>query len=378
MLTVSAFIFSLLLIMGWIGQESQIYNEVIHYQRQLQTYHDHCLKMDSEEKSDHLTCPFGFILLRGRCSRCPQGTFNLLHWASCAKFLTCDGIMMDLRPTNVLWQTGRWKYFIANWNTFRVMYAQKIGVLGNYSSHNFENTWGTAVELSPYHSFLYPIGLCADTDTIVYGLKDEIFPLTQLDSILNRNNCNNWVVRFKLAMDYVRLLQYLHLHPSGPYILCNSHSLNTLISQFAISDHLELLLTNFENIPAGNQPIVCSQKELHGKFIAPEQSWPFSHYKMFNPDDQPGYFYTTDIWKVPDVTQYFLGTSKESEKVLNYLVLIHRKCKSKDYLQRPSVKEILKEYETIWTIMLDGSPYHTSSTDNMSPHDRLSGITLIV
>ena len=354
-LTLSVCLISLLMIVGWIGQESKLYDDLLRYQRQLQSYRDHCLETgSSRERFGHKRCPLGFILLQGRCSQCGQGTFSLLQWTSCAKFLTCDDFTEDVRPTSVLWRTDQWEYIEANWNTYRVIYSQKIvdGSPDNDSSSEFDVIWRTAADISPHKNVLYPAGACVDEKRIVYGVEEDVHPLTQLDSLLAHKDCDNWVVRFKLAIDYMRLLRHLHLHPSGPYVLCNSHSLQTLVSQFAVSEHLNLLLANFANLPAGHQPIVCSRKELSGSFIAPEQSWPYSHYKVFNPDEQPGYFYSSDIWKVPDFTRYLLGTSTDSEKILNYLIVIHHRCKSRDYLQRPSAEEILTEYESVWDAMV--------------------------
>ena len=182
------------------------------------------------------------------------------------------------------------------------------------------------------------------------------------DTVPVGHSCDNWMVRFKLAIQYVSLLQYLHLHPSGPYVLCNSHSLDTLLSQFSLSHNLQLLLVNFENLPGGHDPVVCSRKELHGDFVAPEQTWPYGEYRLFNPDQQPGYYYTSDIWKVPDITKWLLGTSQESINILNYLATIHHRCKSTDYTWRPSAKEIVTEYERIWSALIgefgDSGSFH--------------------
>lgn len=346
LLTLSLTLIALLLIVGWISQESELYHELLHYQSELRHYHDKCFRIESWEKIEHKFCPLGFISLHGKCFQCSEGTVSLFHWTSCTKYLTCEDLMTDVRPTSLLWQTDQWKYFLANWNSFRVVYTQMNDRFTDTS--NIDAAWKTATELAPHQRLLYPIGSCAATNTIVYGVTEQIYPLTQLDSVLESNGCNNWMVRFKLAIDYVHILHYLHVHPSGPYVLCNSHSLDLLLSQFAVTRHLELLLSNFENLPGGHEPVVCSQEQLRGNFIAPEQNWPYSHYKMFNPDEQPGYFHTSDIWKAPDVTRSLLGSSKEGQKILNYLATIHHKCKSTDYLWRPSAKEILTEYESVW------------------------------
>ena len=346
-LTLTICLLSLLLVVGWISQEKEVYDELLHYQRQLESYSDHCLRTKSWERIEHKTCPLGFVSLHGKCSECPHGTFSLPRWTSCVKFLTCEDLMTDIRPTKLLWETERERYMAAEWNSFRVVYSQRIQDELDGSSSLTESAWKTVTQLAPHQNILYPVGLCSQSNTLVYSVTDEVYPLTQLETLLEKNGCNNWMVRFKLAMDYVRLLHYLHLHPSGPYVLCNSHSLEVLLSQFAVSAHFELLLVNFENLPGGHDPVVCTRKELRGDFVAPEQTWPFSHYRMFNPDEQPGYYHTSDLWKVPDVTKWFLGDSKECRNILNYLAGVHHGCKSSDFTWRPSAKEILTEYESI-------------------------------
>lgn len=350
-LTLSLSLIALVMIVGWIRQENEVYHELLHYQAELKQYHDKCFLKKSWEKIEHKTCPLGFISLHGKCSCCSKGSFSLLHWTSCTKFLTCEDLMSDVRPTVFLWQTNKWNYFLASWNSFHLIYTQIYNNLFP-GSVNISAAWKAAAELAPHPNLLYPVGSCAASNVILYGIAEEIHPLTELDSVLEKYGCNNWMVRFKLAIDYVRILNYLHLHPSGPHVLCNSHSLNLLLSQFAVSQHFDLLLVNFDNLLNGHQPIVCSQEQLHGEFIAPEQNWPYSDYKMFNADEQPGYFHSSDIWKIPDVTKSLLGSSKESERILNYLVTLHRRCKSTDYMWRPHAKDILTEYESVWDSLI--------------------------
>ena len=367
-LTLSVCLFSLLLIVRWISREREVYSSLLLYQRKLQSYNDKCFKsQSSQERIEHVVCPLGFVLLHGKCSRCPEGTFGLPRWTSCVKFLTCDDLMADVRPTQTLWKTERWRFVSAEWNSFRLVYSQAVEDF----PIDLESVWTTATQLAPHQNILYPVGSCADTNTLVYGVNEDLYPLSQLDTLLERTGCDNWMVRFKLAIQYVSLLQYLHLHPSGPYVLCNSHSLDTLLSQFSLSRHLQLLLVNFENLPGGHDAVVCSRKELHGDFVAPEQTWPYGEYRLFNPDEQPGYYYTSDIWKVPDVTKWLLGTSQESINILNYLATIHRRCKSTDYTWRPSAKEIVTEYERIWSALIgEFGDSQDHSTRGIPSHDR--------
>lgn len=342
----SLILFILLVFSLWVRQESALYKELLVYQHELQYYQSKCFKIESRESIEHKSCPLGFISLHGRCSPCLKETFSLPHWTSCSRRLTCDDIQDAVRPSSKLWEDEKWQCFLAEWNSYQVIFTK---LKDEFEEEvDMEEVISVMQELTPHPNLLYPIGSCTSTKTIVFGMMDQVFRLTQLDSFLTEVGCDNWMVRFKLAIDYVRILNYLHLHSSGPYVLCNSHSIALLLSQFVVSQHMQLLLANFDNLPYGQLPVVCSQQQLHGDFVAPEQKWPYSHLKMFNPDEQPGYFYTSDIWKVPDVTQAILGKSRESRKISNYLLAIHHRCKNLNHLQRPSASEILTEYENVW------------------------------
>lgn len=343
---ISLLLFILLVLSLWMKQERLLYHELLNYQHELRYYQSKCFRIESWESIEHKSCPLGFVSLHGKCSPCSKDTFSLSHWTSCSKRLTCDDIQEAVRPSSLLWEDEKWQFFLAEWNGYQVIFTK---LKDKYEEEvDMEEVLGAMQELTPHPNLLYPIGSCTSTMTIVYGMMDQVFHLTQLNSFLAKVGCDNWMVRFKLAIDYVRLLNHFHQHSSGPYILCNSHSIELLLSQFAVSQHIQLLLANFDNLPYGQLPVVCSQQQLHGDFVAPEQKWPYSHLKMFNPDEQPGYFYTSDIWKVPDVAQALLGDSTESRKILNYLLGIHHRCKNLNHLQRPSASEILTEYESVW------------------------------
>ena len=355
LLVTSLFLLVLILLLGWIGQENTLYRELLDYQSELQCYHKKCFKHHTREKIEHKHCPFGYLSRLGKCTKCAEETFSLSHWTSCTKFLTCEDFLTTVRPSALLWSTDRWNYFLGDWNSYHVIYTQTLS--DSSAEELVETSWETVENLSPHPNILYPIGACSTSHSMVFGMRDSLFPLTKLDFLLDKAGCNNWMVRLRLAIDYVYILDYLHTHPSGPHILCNSHSLEMTLSQFAVSQPLTLILTNFDNLPIASGPstVVCSQEQLVGDFVAPEQKWPYSHLKMFNSEEQPGYDQASDIWKIPDITRYILGNSRESRKILHYLFIIHQKCKTLDHLQRPTARDVLKEYETVWNSLVGDS-----------------------
>ena len=190
---------------------------------------------------------------------------------------------------------------------------------------------------------------------------------SELNTILAQTGCDNWMVRFQLCLDYIRVLYHLHSERSGPYVLCNSHSVEHILSQFLITEDLQMLLVNYDNLPqvrayssnttSPKSLVKCSKSELKNDFVAPEQKWPLNKLKVFNSDEQPGYNEKTDIWKIPDVAKVLLGVdllkAVENEHIVDYLVTVHQKCKRIDPEERPAISDVLKEYELVWKLLSD-------------------------
>ena len=165
----------------------------------------------------------------GGCSLCPEGTFSLPQWMFCQPRLTCDQILHDVQVSNLLYTIGNWKLYSAEWNSYDVMYAMSSEKDNKIDQSEFPH-------LLPHENILYPIGFCNERNLInVYAFTETFLgPALELDSVLNRQTgCDNWIVQFHIAIDYVRILTHLHSHTSvGPHVLCNSHTLNILLSQF--------------------------------------------------------------------------------------------------------------------------------------------------
>ena len=305
----------------------------------------------------------------GRCTPCAEGTFSLQYaqWTSCKAFLTCSEIEKDVRSTEV-WRTfGEWDYMRAEWNGYMVLLSRRLSATkssendwkktnGAGVAQHLETNYGALVELSPSNNVLQPLGHCQDTNTIVFSSYEPLLgPLQELDMILQKQDCDNWLIRFYISMSFVNLL--IHLH-SKSYVMCSSSSLGELLSHLQINTDLEVILANFDNLlrfaPDG---ITCSQRELRDEFVAPEQRWPFNQVKVFNIKEQPRYGSKTDIWKIPDITEWIMGSgssSKDTKEVLQYLTFVHKKCKLDKAEDRPTALEVLSEYELVWTLMVKG------------------------
>ena len=298
-------------------------------------------------------CKAGFIVQNGRCVRCPQGMFSFENWIVCIPFLSCGDLKHAVQVGNALYCVGRWDFYAARWNNYDILYASSND--GRFV--DFE----TVQRLSPHENLLYPIGMCnqeGGRTTLLFAWNNILGCADELDTILAHNSgCDNEIVRFKLAIDYVRILVHLH-SGSHPSVLCNSHSLSLLLSQFLITDELKLVLGAFDNLPAlkagaeYDNKIKCSESELTGNFIAPEQAWPYQSSKVFNPIQQPAYTEKTDIWKLPDVTEALLGSWSGAHNILDLLEVIHRNCKKLEPSSRPTAKQVLHEYLSVWKMLV--------------------------
>ena len=309
-----------------------------------------CLNM-RHDIHPQTACAIGSIRQGEKCLRCRSGTFSLPQWTACKEWLTCRDISRDIRTSKFLYSLGDWQYYLAEWKSYEVIYAKTSNEI------NFD----ALQELAPHSNLLYPIGFCKEKEAVVYSIDSvHLNPASQLDSVLEKADCDYWPVRFQVCLDYLKVLSHLHSSTSGPYVLCNSNNVTQVIAQFLVANDLRLIFANFDNIPQvlyGNQAIKCSRGELQGDFIAPEQHWPFSQLKVFNFDEQPSYNEKADVWKIPDITKALLLPGPHqpavgSEQALDYLVAIHHKCKKRNPKDRPTATEVLKEYELVWRLLV--------------------------
>ena len=89
--------------------------------------------------------------------------------------------------------------------------------------------------------------------------------------------------------------------------------------------------------------IVCGNAEIQSSFSAPEQHWQFPS-KPFNLLRQTRYNEATDVFKIPDVCNFFMPRN-------DYASLSHifHKCKLQQPYFRPTTQKILAELNKMLT-----------------------------
>lgn len=186
--------------------------------------------------------------------------------------------------------------------------------------------------LTQYHKF----GSADNLDTVLQSM--------------NLGRLETMVTRFSLCLNYVRILDFLHTHKDGIFVMCDSNDLEKTLNQYLITEDLTLVLNDVDSMAKVNhtagQLIRCGHRELGGEFVAPEQLWPFD--KEFIDTEMHPYDEKTDIWKIPEVCNFFLGSESDVFKLKLELFGVHSACKEEKASQRPSAGDVLRIYERVW------------------------------
>ena len=191
------------------------------------------------------------------------------------------------------------------------------------------------------------LGYCETPIPALITEYHNLGSLDNIDQILQQKDTDNIVTRFALCLNYVRIIHYLHTSPIGTRVMCDSNDLHKTLSQFLVTSDLKVVINDLDALPLVDSStglrITCGHRELVGDFIAPEQLWPYPE-REFSEESMPGYDEMTDIWKIPSVVDYLLGSGPLGDVVRFNLFKVHSSCRSKDPVDRPSAIQVLDVY----------------------------------
>lgn len=165
---------------------------------------------------------------------------------------------------------------------------------------------------------------------------------------------DNISLRLQLCVDYVEILSDLHSSVDEVmYVMCDTNNLDKLLTQYLLSEDMHLVLNDVDSVAemtfVGGEwrGIKCGKRELEGEFVAPEQKWTGA--TEFNDTEMQTYDEKTDIWKVPDVCNFFLGSGPEVTRLQFKLLDIHMACKSLNPRDRPTAIQLMLTYRKLLT-----------------------------
>ncbi|XP_060103729.1 protein O-mannose kinase [Heteronotia binoei] len=294
---------------------------------------------------------------RGQSSACPPGHFRLgAPQQNCSPWLACQALAREVRPLKRVGEGAVKRVFLSEWKENKVALSQ-LTVLE--LKDDFLHGLQMLKSLQSKH-VVKLLGFCEE-DFLILTEYHPFGSLKNLNQILNLpkyKDSNTWHHRFMLAIDYVSILCYLHNSPLGTFVMCDSSDLDKVLSQYLLTSDFHIVVNDLDALPLVNRSagelVRCGHQELQGEFVAPEQRWPHGPEVPFEDSLMPPYDERTDIWKIPDVTNFLLGDAEGSDLVRFHLFEIHVACK-KSPAERPTAEKVLDSYRKVLTSLLRGT-----------------------
>ncbi|MCL4158249.1 UNVERIFIED_CONTAM: hypothetical protein GTU68_014726, partial [Idotea baltica] len=192
------------------------------------------------------------------------------------------------------------------------------------------------------------IGHCKESDVYVlkyypYGALSHFEEFLPLDPDLNTKK------RFKLCLNYIKIINFIHTSQSTPAVMCDTNTLNKTLEQYLLVETDTIVLNDVDSLTLiKSDGIVCGHQEITGDFVAPEQRWPYCG-RTYDERLMPHYNEKTDIWKIPSVCQHILGNSNSALTIKFHLFKINKQCRSLDPSLRPTALKVLLSYDEVYT-----------------------------
>ncbi|XP_061887420.1 protein O-mannose kinase isoform X1 [Entelurus aequoreus] len=286
---------------------------------------------------------------------CAAQHFKMTTMKNCTPWLQCSLIETEVYKLKLIGQGAVKKVYLAEWKGQKVALS-KLSSL-DYSEDFLHGLSMLKALQGPWVVQL--VGFCLKDYTLVTEYHPLGSPLN-LEVVLaqkHHKHRNTWKTRLMLAKDYVSILHYLHNSPSGRRVMCDSNTLEKTLSQFLLTNDFHLVVNDLDALPEVNLAngllVKCGHRELIGDFVAPEQLWPFRNTgEPFSDDVMHKYDEKTDIWKIPDVTQFLIGKVPGGDLIHFHLFQIHKECKAKDPKLRPSALNVLMVYKSVFSSMV--------------------------
>nr|XP_057916267.1 protein O-mannose kinase isoform X2 [Doryrhamphus excisus] len=274
---------------------------------------------------------------------------------NCTPWLQCSLIDAEVCKLKLIGQGAVKKVYLAEWRGQKVALS-KLSSL-NYSEDFLHGLSMLKALQGPWVVQL--VGFCLEDHTLVteYHPLGSLLNLNLVLAQEHQKHRNTWKTRLMLAIDYVSVLHYLHNSPAGRRVMCDSNTLEKTLSQFLLTNDFHLVVNDLDALPevdlSRDLLVKCGHRELSGDFVAPEQRWPFRDTEEpFLDDLMHRYDERTDIWKIPDMTQFFIGRVPGGDLIHFHLFHIHKDCKAEDPKRRPSALDVLMVYKSVFSSMI--------------------------
>lgn len=284
---------------------------------------------------------FILFLFFGAVVPCPKDYFTLNN-VDCYPLLNCSEIK-NLSLGDLIGFGAVKQIYKSSWNSFSVA----VVLVNNMEYINdFYHGLNLLIDLNPAKYVSLLIGYCKESN--VYVIKYyPLGSLLQFTKYVPENILDNLKYRFKLCLNYIEIITFIHSVKDVPLVMCDTNTLNKTLEQYLLDDG-KIILNDIDALtPVKSGGITCGEKEINGYFAAPEQRWIFKE-RPFNLSLMKKYDEKTDIWKIPHVCNHLLGKEKAAVSVKFHLFPINKKCLQNESFSRPRASEVLSYYKSIY------------------------------
>ena len=170
---------------------------------------------------------------------------------------------------------------------------------------------------------------------------------------------NNIQTRFQLAVDYVRIMNYLHNSPIGVRVMCDGSNPRKLLSQYLITDDFHMIVNDVDNLEKVTENGGCAKRPNVSQALQREKErrgWP-KEGQPLQFGFGPNYDEKVDIWKLPWIVKILLDSVKGSSFANNELREIMGRCNAFDPQQRPTAKVVLQELLRVQQFIVTNTSY---------------------
>lgn len=273
---------------------------------------------------------------------CNNGSFIVGEMSDCHPWLTCDDIK-HLHIGELIGYGAVKHVYQTSWsnNTLAIAFVNNKKYTKDFL-HGIE----ILKQIGGNKLIVQLVGFCEDSPVFL----TEYHPAgksVNIDRIFS-NNFLSLSHRFQLCIDYVRILVYLHNSPVGRLMMCDSNTLAKTLEQYLLTSSGSMVLNDVDAVTwVGERGTICGHQEIKGDFVAPEQKWPYPG-ERYRVERMPSYNEKADVWKIPPVCSFFIGKSDAARAFRFHVYNIHKRCREVDPLLRPSAREVLQAYESVY------------------------------
>lgn len=263
---------------------------------------------------------------------CEKNYFKVNGMSDCHPLLTCADL-----PQITLNKTigyGAVKHvFLANWGNVQLAYS----ILKNKTySQDFNEGLKMLKMLNPSKFLVQLVGYCERENIIL----TEYHPYNNANNILYllENRTDRTRLGLQLCLNYAQILNYLHNSPVGIRVNCDSNGMKKLLSQFLIKSDISLILNDLDALPEiTNKSVNCGHEILSDQNTNSRRKLK----SLFEYTDK------SDVYKFPNVCEYFFKGSIEFNSLQYSFYSIHKKCKNQDASKRPTSSDLMAHFKTL-------------------------------